>query len=95
MEAAKPWTPPAANAPVATARKTDWGRALPFVGPVVLFIIWDLVVRLGFIKPILLPPRLQRTSPATPTNSCIHAPTTLHSVGNRSKAGCLTQLQNP
>ena len=30
MEAAKPWTPPAANAPVATARKTDWGRALPF-----------------------------------------------------------------
>jgi NitT/TauT family transport system permease protein len=55
MEAAKPWTPPAANAPVATARKTDWGRVLPFVGPVVLFIIWDLAVRTGFIKPILLP----------------------------------------
>ncbi|MFN7123985.1 MAG: ABC transporter permease [Hydrogenophaga sp.] len=54
-EAAKPWTPPAANAPVAAPRKTDWGRALPFVGPVVLFIIWDLVVRTGFIKPILLP----------------------------------------
>lgn len=54
-DAAKPWTPPAANAPVAAARKTDWGRALPFVGPVVLFIIWDLVVRTGFIKPILLP----------------------------------------
>ena len=25
---------------------------------IVLFIIWDLVVRLGFIKPILLPPPL-------------------------------------
>ena len=32
------------------------GRACcPFVGPLVLFIVWDLVVRLGFIKPILLP----------------------------------------
>jgi ABC-type nitrate/sulfonate/bicarbonate transport system permease component len=30
-------------------------RALPFIGPVLLFIIWDLAVRLGFIKPILLP----------------------------------------
>ncbi len=30
-------------------------RLLPFIGPVVLFIVWDLVVRLGFIKPILLP----------------------------------------
>ncbi len=54
-EAAKPWTPPAANAAPAAPRKTDWGRALPFVGPVVLFIIWDLAVRTGFIKPILLP----------------------------------------
>lgn len=54
-EAAKPWTPPAANATPAAPRKTDWGRALPFVGPVVLFIIWDLAVRTGFIKPILLP----------------------------------------
>ena len=27
-------------------------RALPFIGPVLLFIIWDLAVRLGFIKPI-------------------------------------------
>ena len=28
---------------------------MPFIGPVVLFVVWDLVVRLGFIKPILLP----------------------------------------
>ena len=54
-EAAKPWSPPAANAAPVAPRKTDWGRVLPFVGPVVLFIIWDLVVRTGFIKPILLP----------------------------------------
>ena len=53
--AGKPWTPPAANATPVVPKKTDWGKALPFVGPVVLFIIWDLVVQLGFIKPILLP----------------------------------------
>lgn len=52
----KPWTPPAANAAPVVSKKTDWGKALPFVGPVVLFIIWDLAVRTGFIKAILLPP---------------------------------------
>jgi ABC-type nitrate/sulfonate/bicarbonate transport system permease component len=52
----KPWTPPAANAPAAAPRKASWGKALPFIGPIVLFILWDLVVRLGFIKAILLPP---------------------------------------
>ncbi|MDO9291309.1 MAG: ABC transporter permease [Hydrogenophaga sp.] len=55
-ETAKPWSPPASTGAPTPAKKTDWGKALPFVGPVVLFIIWDLVVRLGFIKPILLPP---------------------------------------
>jgi ABC-type nitrate/sulfonate/bicarbonate transport system permease component len=54
----KPWTPPSAHAVPTPPRKADWGKALPFVGPVVLFIVWDLVVRLGFIKPILLPPPL-------------------------------------
>jgi sulfonate transport system permease protein len=28
---------------------------LPFIGPLLLFIIWDLVVRVGWIKAILLP----------------------------------------
>ena len=37
-------------------QRTDWGRWLPLVGPVALFILWDLVVRLGWIKAILLPP---------------------------------------
>ena len=31
---------------------------LPFIGPLALFIVWDLVVRFGLIKPILLPPPL-------------------------------------
>jgi ABC-type nitrate/sulfonate/bicarbonate transport system permease component len=52
---AKPWTPPAAPA-AAVQRKPALDKALPFIGPVVLFIIWDLAVRLGFIKAILLPP---------------------------------------
>ena len=54
---AAPWTPPAATA-AAPPRTASWHKALPFVGPLVLFIVWDLVVRFGFIKPILLPPPL-------------------------------------
>jgi ABC-type nitrate/sulfonate/bicarbonate transport system permease component len=53
---AVPWTPPAAAGPAAGPRKSQWGRALPLLGPVLLFIAWDFVVRFGFIKPILLPP---------------------------------------
>ncbi|MDQ0042878.1 ABC transporter permease [Variovorax boronicumulans] len=51
---AAPWTPPSSlNAAAPKPPLRD--RLLPFIGPVVLFIAWDLVVRLGFIKPILLP----------------------------------------
>ena len=50
------WSPPAGKAASAAPKKPAWDKFLPFVGPVALFIIWDLVVRLGFIKPILLPP---------------------------------------
>ena len=50
---APPWT---ASAPQpAPARKFPWKKALPFVGPLVLFIVWDIVVRMGWIKAILLP----------------------------------------
>jgi len=35
--------------------KASWGRALPFVGPFALFLVWDIVVRAGWIKAILLP----------------------------------------
>jgi len=54
--ASPPWTPMVTGAAPATQpRRADWGRLLPFVGPVLLFIVWDFVVRFGFIKPILLP----------------------------------------
>ena len=46
----------AAAAPAAApARRIDWGRWLPVVGPAVLFVVWDLVVRTGMVKAILLP----------------------------------------
>jgi len=51
---AAPWAPPAAAAS-APPRESHWVKALPFIGPVVLFIVWDLVVRFGLIKAILLP----------------------------------------
>lgn len=51
-----PWTPagPAAGPP--RRKRIDWGRALPLVGPLLLLLVWDVVVRVGWIKPILLPP---------------------------------------
>jgi len=36
-------------------RRVDWGRLLPAVGPIALFIGWDIVVRLRLISPVLLP----------------------------------------
>ncbi|ROR24565.1 NitT/TauT family transport system permease protein [Comamonas sp. BIGb0124] len=48
------WQPPA-SADAGPAR-TPWHvRLLPAVGPLVLFVIWDIVVRAGWIKAILLP----------------------------------------
>jgi NitT/TauT family transport system permease protein len=55
--AAPPWQAPATAAPP-PAKRFPWGRLLPAVGPLVLFVIWDIVVRAGLIKPILLPPPL-------------------------------------
>lgn len=54
-DAAQPWSASTSATPI-NPRAADWKKLLPFVGPVVLFIIWDLVVRLGLVKPILLPP---------------------------------------
>ncbi|MBC7377119.1 MAG: ABC transporter permease, partial [Burkholderiaceae bacterium] len=54
MAGAKPWSPPAASARDAPKTK-DWGKFLPFIGPIALFIVWDLVVRFGLIKVVLLP----------------------------------------
>jgi NitT/TauT family transport system permease protein len=49
-----PWSG-STDASSAAPNKFSWGRLLPFVGPVALFIVWDLVVRAGLIKVILLP----------------------------------------
>jgi sulfonate transport system permease protein len=52
-DSAAPWSAPTKAAP---ARKPfPWAKLLPMLGPVVLFIIWDIVVRAGWIKVILLP----------------------------------------
>jgi ABC-type nitrate/sulfonate/bicarbonate transport system permease component len=55
---AKPWTPPAAQASGAPPREPAWNKLLPFIGPIVLFIMWDMAVRTGMIKALLLPPPL-------------------------------------
>ena len=51
---AAPWSSPG-DAARPAPKRFDWSRTLPFIGPVVLFIAWDLVVRFGLIKAILLP----------------------------------------
>lgn len=55
-----PWAAASsAAAPLIPAQPRNtfaWGRLLPFVGPLVLFVIWDIVVRAGLVKAILLPP---------------------------------------
>jgi NitT/TauT family transport system permease protein len=50
---AQPWA--ASTAASAAPRRVPWARFLPVVGPLLLFVAWDLVVRSGYIKPILLP----------------------------------------
>jgi sulfonate transport system permease protein len=52
---AAPWSAASPGSVPATAKKFPWGKLLPALGPIALFIIWDLVVRAGLIKPILLP----------------------------------------
>jgi NitT/TauT family transport system permease protein len=51
----KPWSASSGPPSVAPPVKFSWGRMLPFLGPIALFVIWDLAVRGGFIKAILLP----------------------------------------
>ncbi|MDO9199159.1 ABC transporter permease [Rhodoferax sp.] len=53
----QPWATATALPAVAAApTRVNWGRLLPFIGPLTLFIVWDLVVRAGWIRAILLPP---------------------------------------
>ena len=56
---AAPWRAAAdAESPAPAQRRFDVARLIPFIGPLALFVAWDLVVRLGLIKAILLPPPL-------------------------------------
>jgi len=51
-ERAAPWSGPKV---VVVKKPFRWTKLLPFLGPVALFILWDIVVRAGWIKAILLP----------------------------------------
>lgn len=61
VAAAQPWkaVQPQTSTP---PKKAVWIRFLPVVGPLLLFVVWDLVVRVGWIKPILLPTPLDTLS---------------------------------
>ncbi len=50
-----PWTAPTGTAPPAVKKPSVWLKFLPVMGPLLLFVVWDVAVRSGFIKAILLP----------------------------------------
>jgi sulfonate transport system permease protein len=50
-----PWTGAPDAAPQALPQKFPWASLLPVLGPLALFVVWDLAVRFGFVKAILLP----------------------------------------
>ncbi len=54
MKSQASWTPDPVQGGAVT-RASQKFNGLAFAGPIALFIVWDLVVRLGWIKPILLP----------------------------------------
>jgi len=56
MNAPTPWSVAQTEGAALSTRKGDLARLLPLVGPLFLIVIWDLVVRFGLIKAILLPP---------------------------------------
>jgi sulfonate transport system permease protein len=51
---ATPGSAPGVN-PAFTPKTRAWDRLLPLLGPLLLFAVWDLAVRGGYIKAILLP----------------------------------------
>ena len=50
-----PWTGAPDAAPQALPQKFPWASLLPVLGPLALFVVWDLAVRFGLVKAILLP----------------------------------------
>ena len=55
---AAPWAAANPTHSSTPPKASPWLKFLPAIGPIVLFIVWDLVVRAGLIRPILLPPPL-------------------------------------
>jgi len=51
-----PWSDARTEGAAPPRKTADIAKFLPIVGPVVLVLLWDLVVRFGLIKAILLPP---------------------------------------
>ena len=51
-----PWSDTRTEGASAPRKTADLAKFLPIVGPVILVLIWDIVVRFGLIKAILLPP---------------------------------------
>jgi ABC-type nitrate/sulfonate/bicarbonate transport system permease component len=43
------------RASVSTGNSLAWGKFLPVLGPIALFVVWDLVVRMRWVSPVLLP----------------------------------------
>ena len=61
---ATPWTPQQTATAVAAPQPAwlSFEKVLPFIGPVLLLLVWDLVVRFGLVKAILLPPPIDTVS---------------------------------
>ena len=82
FDAVATWAPPSTGV-LAALRRFRWEKLLPLLGPIALFMVWDLVVRAGLIKPILLPPPL-----ATPADAARRAwPAGRCSPTSRSRSG--------
>lgn len=58
IPAPAPWRAPNPTRSSAPPKEARWIKFLPVIGPLVLFVVWDIVVRAGLIRPILLPPPL-------------------------------------
>ncbi|MCI1013617.1 ABC transporter permease [Herbaspirillum sp. C7C2] len=56
VAASKPTATSPPPPPTVVRKRPALGRLLPIVGPIALFVVWELVVRAGWIKAILLPP---------------------------------------
>ncbi len=59
--AGTPWAAPQ-NSVAVVPKTRSFDKALPFMGPVLLLLVWDLVVRFGLVKAILLPPPIDTVS---------------------------------